>query len=190
MGICNCREMFGNFRTRHGHGNSKKCLYVHLSSYNANTLVLSWKRNKRMYGAWDLWSTHNGSLLQNVRFCFLSLRYFFRWVQRIYINFQIISILFYMNHKTKCILCFPHSMLSKHWNCANMLDFLVELLFVYKPQGPTISNSEVNTLRGELNERFTRAHAEKETYLAVTKCTNLFIYLFFYDIWHLSFYGN
>jgi hypothetical protein len=31
-------------------------------------------------------------------------------------------------------------------------------------------------------KRFTRAHAEKETYLAVTKCTIFYLFL-----WHLAF---
>lgn len=70
MGICKCRaKMYGNFRTRHGHRNSNKCLDVHLSSYNANTLVLSWKRNKRL---------HKGSMVNTMapfcrmfRFCCL-----------------------------------------------------------------------------------------------------------------------
>ena len=51
MGICNSRtEMSGNLRTRHGHGNSKWWfiyIHMHLESYKANTLVLSWKRSKK-----------------------------------------------------------------------------------------------------------------------------------------------
>jgi hypothetical protein len=36
-------------------------IYMHLESYKANTLVLSWKRSEKegyRWRAWDLWATH------------------------------------------------------------------------------------------------------------------------------------
>ena len=161
MGICKCRaKMYGNFRTRHGHRNSNKCLDVHFSSYNANTLVLSWKRNKRLHiGSMGSLVNTMAPFCRMLDFVAFFLRYFNRWVQRISCNFQN-DLTYYFTWITNPNVysasptpCYPHTGI--------VLTCWISPLSCYLFTNPKAQEflNKINSLRGfELGEQISQHH--------------------------------